>query len=205
MATTAVIRRGPPEQKVREKLHSAAARVFARKGYATATVREIVEMAGVTKPALYYYFGSKEGVYKAILETGFRDFETRANAVEKMKGRASIRLRRLCREVFALMQRHLDVVRLMHSFYYGPPQGAPFFDFDRALFRFHDMVGKIVRQGVRSGEFRGNPEAMTLAVLGACNECIDLELVHPEMAVDGAGFGRVIDVVLRGMERKDGR
>ena len=68
MATTAVIRRGPPEQKVREKLHSAAARVFARKGYATATVREIVEMAGVTKPALYYYFGSKEGVYKAILE-----------------------------------------------------------------------------------------------------------------------------------------
>jgi len=205
MGRTGAIRKEPAGHKVREKIYSAAARVFARKGYATATIREIVKMAGVTKPALYYYFGSKEGVYKAILETGFRDFETRVNAVEKMKGRASVRLRRLCHELYSVSHEHLDAVRLMHSIYYGPPQGAPFFDFDQALFRFHDMVGKIVRQGVRSGEFRGNPEAMTLAVLGACNECIDLELVHPEIAVDGAGFGRVLDVVLRGMERKDGR
>ncbi len=127
------------------------------------------------------------------------------NAVERTEGSASIRLRRLCHELYSVSHDHLDAVRLMHAFYYGPPQGAPFFDFDRALLRFHDMVGKIVRQGVRAGEFRGDPEAMTLAVLGACNECIDLELVHPELAVDGNGFGRVIDVVLRGMERKDGR
>jgi len=193
------------ECKMKAKLYSAAAEVFARKGYAAASVREIVEKAGVTKPVLYYHFGSKEGIYKAILESALRDFDERVEAVEMLTGSASLRLRRLCEEVFRIYERHSDVVRLMHAIYYGPPQGAPFFDFDRALFRFHDMVGKIVRQGVRSGEFRGNPEAMTLAVLGACNECIDLELVHPEMAVDGAGFGRVIDVVLRGMERKDGR
>ncbi len=205
MGRAAAARKEPAGHRVREDLYSAAARVFARKGYATATVNEIVEMAGVTKPVLYYYFGSKAGIYKAILQKGFRDFETRVGAVEKMKGSASVRLRRLCDDMYALSHEHLDAVRLMHSIYYGPPQGAPFFDFDRVLFRFHGMVGKIVRQGVRSGEFRGNPEAMTLAVLGACNECIDLELVHPELAVDAAGFGRVMDVVLRGMERKDGR
>lgn len=196
-------RKGSTGQKVREKLYSAAAQVFARKGYATATVREIVERAGVTKPALYYYFGSKEGVYKAILEAGFRDFETRMSAVEKLKGSASLRLRRLCREVFSLSHEHLDAVRLMHSIFYGHPQGAPAFDFDQVLFRLHDTVRKIARQGVRSGEFRGDPAAMTLALLGACNECIDLELVNPEMAVDKTGFGRVIDVVLRGMGRTD--
>jgi len=205
MGRTGVVRREPTGKKVREKLYSAAARIFAQKGYASATVHEIVEMAGVTKPALYYYFGSKEGVYKAILEKGFSDFGARMDAVDRMKGRASLRLRRLCQELFALSHEHLDAVRLMHSIFYGPPQGAPFFDFDRVLFRLHDIVRKIVRQGVRSGEFRGSPEAMTLAVLGACNECIDLELVHPEMGVDGAGFGRVIDVVLRGMEGKGGR
>jgi TetR/AcrR family transcriptional regulator len=205
MGRTGAVRREPAGKKVREKIYAAAARVFAQKGYASATVQEIVERAGVTKPALYYYFGSKEGAYRAILEKGLSDFGARMDAVDRMKGRAPVRLRRLCEELFALSHEHLDAVRLMHFIYYGLPQGAPSFDFDRVLLRLHDMVRKIVRQGVRSGEFRGNPEAMTLAVLGACNECIDLELVHPEMGVDRAGFGRVIDVVLRGMERKDGR
>ncbi len=198
-------RRGATDQKVRQKLHAEAARVFARKGYATASVREIVEGAGVTKPALYYYFGSKEGVYRAILEEGIRDFEDRMATVEELKGSAALRLRRLCREVFVLSRERLDAVRLMHAFFYGPPQGAPSFDFNRVLLRLHDTVRRIVREGVRAGEFRGDPGAMTLALLGACNECVDLQLVSSEMAVDEPGFGRVIDVVLRGMERKDGR
>ncbi len=54
MARTEPIRKEPAEHKVREKIYSAAARIFARKGYASATVREIVKTAGVTKPALYY-------------------------------------------------------------------------------------------------------------------------------------------------------
>src|SRR5512141_2402589 len=130
MTTRGVARKEPPEQKVREKLYAAAAEIFARKGYAATSVQEIVLKAGVTKPALYYYFGSKEGVYQAILEKTLRDFDQRVNAVETMKGSASLRLRRLCLEIFSLMQEHLEVIRLMHSIYYGPPQGAPFFDFD---------------------------------------------------------------------------
>ena len=205
MARVQAVGAKPDDRKVREKLHSAAAQLFARKGYAAATVREIVERAGVTKPVLYYYYGSKEGIYKAIVEDAMRDFDLRAGRVETLKGSASLRLRRLCGEIFDLSHKHLDVVRLMHSFYYGPPQGAPFYDFDSALFRFHDMVGSIVRQGVRAGEFRGNAEAMTLAVLGACNECIDLALVHPERGVDKAGFERVLDVVLQGMKKRNDR
>jgi TetR/AcrR family transcriptional regulator len=104
-----------------------------------------------------------------------------------------------------LMHRHLDVIRLMHAIYYGPPQGAPFFDFDRPLLRLHDMVRRIIRQGVRAGEFHGKAEPMCLGVLGALNECVDLQLVHPHLAVDAAGFAEVLDVVLRGMTRKGRR
>ena len=193
------------EGKVKEKLYSAAAEVFARKGYASATVRKIVEKAGVTKPVLYYHFGNKEGIYKAILDTALRDFDDRLLAVERLKGRASLRLRRLCHEVFGIFERHSDAVRVMHAIYYGPPQGAPFFDFDRALFRLHDGVLRLVRQGKREGEFRGSADAMALAVLGALNECIDLELTHPKLAVGAPGFGKVLDVVFRGMKGKDGR
>jgi AcrR family transcriptional regulator len=193
------------ECKMKAKLYSAAAEVFARKGYAAASVREIVEKAGVTKPVLYYHFGSKEGIYKAILDSALRDFDERVEAVEMLTGSASLRLRRLCEEVFRIYERHSDVVRLMHAIDFGPPQGAPFFDFDKALLRLHDGVARLVREGKRTGEFRGNVDAMALAVLGALNECIDLELTHPEMAVGRAGFGKVLDVVFRGMKGKDAR
>src|SRR5260221_5464528 len=44
-----------------------AARLFATQGYEATSVRTIVEAAGVTKPTLYYYFGSKEGLAQALL------------------------------------------------------------------------------------------------------------------------------------------
>ena len=58
----------PGESSVRKRLMDAAILLFTTRGYAATSVREIVEMAGVTKPALYYHFQSKEGIYLAILE-----------------------------------------------------------------------------------------------------------------------------------------
>jgi AcrR family transcriptional regulator len=209
MAKTArngAIRPGPPAgRKVVERLHAAAAEVFARKGYASATVREIVEKAGVTKPVLYYHFGSKEGIYRAILEAAHGDFERRLAAVGSLRGSASLRLTRLCEEVYSMFRKHTDAVRLMHAIVYGPPQGAPFFDFDRDLRLVEEGVARIIGQGRRAGEFRGDAGAMTRAVLGVCNECIDLELVRPGRPVGRAGFRRTLDVVLRGMRGRDGR
>ena len=51
----------------RKILHCALHR-FADCGYAGASVQEIVDAARVTKPALYYYFGSKSGLYQALID-----------------------------------------------------------------------------------------------------------------------------------------
>lgn len=51
----------------RAQVLRAAARLFAERGFDAVSVREVVEAAGVTKPALYYHFGSKEGVASAIM------------------------------------------------------------------------------------------------------------------------------------------
>jgi len=44
-----------------------AARLFASRGFEATPVRTIVEAAGVTKPTLYYHFGSKAGLARALL------------------------------------------------------------------------------------------------------------------------------------------
>ncbi|MFS0754121.1 TetR/AcrR family transcriptional regulator [Noviherbaspirillum sp. 1P10PC] len=45
----------------------AAEQVFARAGYAGATMAEIAERAGVPKSNLHYYFGTKREIYRAVL------------------------------------------------------------------------------------------------------------------------------------------
>src|SRR3974390_1027684 len=41
---------------------------FSRNGYAAASVRQIVDEAGVSKPALYYYFADKAGLFQALVD-----------------------------------------------------------------------------------------------------------------------------------------
>jgi AcrR family transcriptional regulator len=52
---------------VKEKITEAALRLFSEKGYTGASVREIAEKSGVTKPTIYYYFGDKEKLYQTVL------------------------------------------------------------------------------------------------------------------------------------------
>lgn len=49
-------------------LLAAARELFTSKGFANTSVREICEGAGVTPPSLYYHFGSKAGLFEAVIE-----------------------------------------------------------------------------------------------------------------------------------------
>jgi TetR/AcrR family transcriptional regulator len=53
---------------VRLRVLEAAEFVFAEHGYRAATTREIAERAGIGKRMLFYYFPSKDAVYRAVLE-----------------------------------------------------------------------------------------------------------------------------------------
>ncbi|WP_135449082.1 TetR family transcriptional regulator C-terminal domain-containing protein [Tabrizicola caldifontis] len=60
------------QQKNREAILDAALEVFSQHGYRGATLDQIAEVAGLSKPNLLYYFPSKEAVHKALL-TGLLD------------------------------------------------------------------------------------------------------------------------------------
>lgn len=60
------------QQKNRESILDAALEVFSQHGFRGATLDQIAEGAGLSKPNLLYYFPSKEAVHKALL-TGLLD------------------------------------------------------------------------------------------------------------------------------------
>lgn len=53
-------------EQSRERLLHAALRLFAHQGYAKTSTREIAEAAGVNLAAISYYFGDKQGLYRAV-------------------------------------------------------------------------------------------------------------------------------------------
>lgn len=57
----------------REQLIGVARSVFAERGYAGATITQIADCAGVTKPVVYQHFGGKEGLYAVVVD---REVET---------------------------------------------------------------------------------------------------------------------------------
>lgn len=52
----------------RNKILEAAILVFSENGFHGAGIKEITERAGVVRPSLYHYYGSKEGLYRAVHE-----------------------------------------------------------------------------------------------------------------------------------------
>jgi AcrR family transcriptional regulator len=49
-----------------EKILRAASKMFAAKGFANVSVRDICRETGTTAPVIYYYFGSKKGLFDAV-------------------------------------------------------------------------------------------------------------------------------------------
>lgn len=69
-------RRRNPEG-TRDELQRAALAEFAEHGYDGARIERIVERAECNIRMLYHYFGNKQGLYTAVLETAYADIRTK--------------------------------------------------------------------------------------------------------------------------------
>lgn len=91
------------QQKNREVILDAALEVFSLHGFRGATVDQIAEVAGLSKPNLLYYFPSKEAVHKVLL-TGLLDTWLDPLRAMDPKGEP-------LREILGYVRRKLDLAR----------------------------------------------------------------------------------------------
>ena len=64
---TSSARRERVRERARRDILESAARVFARRGYAAATLAELAQASGYAAPSLYRYFGSKEEIFDSLI------------------------------------------------------------------------------------------------------------------------------------------
>ena len=63
----------PEERGARRRLLREGLGLFLQHGFASVSTRQICVAAGVTQPSLYHHFGSKEGLYLAVVEEWLSD------------------------------------------------------------------------------------------------------------------------------------
>ncbi len=188
------------DARARERLLRAAVDVFDRKGYAGASVREIVEQAGITKPVLYYHYGSKEGMLIAILEEGARLLEGGLTRAVESSGTSRQRLQRLFDEMFDLFHANASAVRVAHAVIFGPREALPPFDFQKFDVPLRQSIGAIVQDGVAAGEIRSAPVADIVTLLtGLLGLFTDLELTPNASAVTLDDVHRLLDLIFDGL------
>ena len=174
---------GSLEPNARERLLETAIKIFADKGYAGTSVREIVEQAGVSKPVLYYYFQSKEGLFLAILEMAENSQTELLARVLESDGNILDRLLLLYRRIYAGISENRNLYKMIHGLIYGPPQGAPDYDFTRYHRHMFDAIRNIYEAGIDGAEVKKiETDEVAYLVLSLLDFCLHMDQVQPQLS-----------------------
>jgi AcrR family transcriptional regulator len=100
-------------ERTRAEILDVATEHFAEHGYSGARVDEIAEQTRTTKRMLYYYFGSKEGLYTEVLERAYAQIRAAEQEVDVEHLEPVAAIRRLAELTFDHHEAHPDFIRLV--------------------------------------------------------------------------------------------
>ena len=136
------------------ELMAAALDLFAERNFASVTIKDIARATGVNTALIYYYFDSKQGLFRAIIENAvenaFAEFDRLAEVPDDPA------------EVIKMwLNNHLHLYDRIHKLvkisldYKGAPEKDPAIDAAITLFydREREMLSDCIRQGVDRGVF----------------------------------------------------
>ena len=89
--------------------------------------------------------------------------------------------------------------------YYGPPQGAPFINFEAYHTRLLKVIEELVAEGISTDEFRKLDERdMTLAIIGALHIAMDMIVCQtPGILIRQNALSRVLNIIFQGILKKE--
>src|ERR1700761_6597962 len=148
------------------RILAAAEAHFAAQGMAGARTEEIASAAHANKAMLYYYFGDKRRLHRAVLENLFRQLRKTVFAQERSGATARERLERFVGAYFDFLASHPNYPRIVQREAMG---STPDFEWMKReyLRPFFTRLVRTVQEGVASGEFRAvDPEHTAFTIMG---------------------------------------
>jgi AcrR family transcriptional regulator len=183
----------PEVEGGRDRILEAALHVFADRGYNAASIAEIGERAGIAKSVMYHHFGSKAGLFEAIVEAQTADLvEAVASALPEDP--AAPRLRVGVDAYFGFLKSRPTVWRLLFR---DPPADPELVEVHRRLQdKRSDLLTSLLAQEPTRKSKKLFAELLTTAIRAYATWWLDHPRVPRERVVDA-----VLDFTQAGVRR----
>ncbi len=155
----------------RGRILDAAIKVFAERGFHTATVAEIARAAGVADGTIYLYFKGKDDLLLRLFDEKMTELVAEARAEVAQQRTAPDRLRRFIQLHLALVERNPELASVLIVELRQSAQFLKAADRNK-LAAYVEVIAEVVRDGQESGELDRSisPGTVKRAIFGALDE-----------------------------------
>jgi AcrR family transcriptional regulator len=184
-----------------EKILQTASKMFAEKGYANVSIRDVCKETATTAPVIYYYFGNKKGLYDAVARSkiSMSGFISKLTKVSQVRNPVA--------GIESFVETYLSSFP-EHTFDPGLYlTDSASLDRDSArkisgeLEKVHALAAGLVTKSIQAGEFRKTDANLAAeCLLGMLNRVI-FQHLHFARASDRDAYGKyVTDLFIRALK-----
>ena len=149
----------------KDRILAAATKEFSARGYGGGRIERIVKSANVNLRMVYHYFGNKDGLYLAVMESVYREVRRKESLLHLGDCGPEVGMRKLVEFTFDHFLSHPEFVALLASENMRkaetirksksvPKHAVPIME----------VIRNLLNRGVREGKFRKNIDALQLFI-----------------------------------------
>jgi TetR/AcrR family transcriptional regulator, fatty acid metabolism regulator protein len=189
----------------RARILDAAVRIFAERGFFTATVAEVAKAAGVADGTIYLYFKGKEDLLARLFEEKMTGLVEQARAEVARGSGAADRLKRFIRLHFSLVEKNPALASVLIVEMRRSSQVLKLADRGKVS-AYVELIAEIVREGQQKGELDAvvSPSTARRAVFGALDELANGWLLSGRKAGLKKTAAEVSEWLVRGLLPRNG-
>ena len=189
------------DSNTRRQLLDAALKCFAESGYAATSVLQIVDAARVSKPALYYYFGDKAGLFQALVDQAHDErYRLMSDAAARGNTLAE-KLEAIVAAVFAFSLQNQDLMRLAFATAFAAAGEAPGHARCREKGkRNYEFIRDLIELGRASGEMdsRFDADELAMGIYGQLNTYVMVRLLVTHCPLERTTASQIVRLFLQG-------
>ncbi len=196
-----VMSMGKNHHAAREQIFAAALDLFAERGYAGASLQDIVLTARLTKPTLYYYFKSKEGLFNSLLEYAYEECFKRMQAAVARRTGVEEQLTEILASIFDFLGERRHLTRLAFASAFAAPGEMPVSpEIKLKRRRNFEFVHGVVKRGQADGALDRRLKSRELAygIYGAMSFHVMANLLLPGTRLNRTTARHVVALFMDG-------
>jgi AcrR family transcriptional regulator len=161
----------------REIILGRALELWSQRGYDAVGVQEIVESAGITKPTMYHYFGSKRGLLDALIDERTEGLRNALAPAASYNGDLVATLESIVRGYFAFARENQALYRMLLAFWFAPADSDEYRAVAARNGAQHESLERLFEAAAtQHGNMRGRQKAYAATFLGMINTYAGLAL-----------------------------